>query len=804
MLTILMSLVLVGCSGGPAPQTAAMARAQPATETAEATEIRSMAITEIEGGLRLEVAASDTVVWTSYRDDEGNLVVVLNNSLPSDDLAAITSDSGLLESVRIEAETTGARPLTRLLVATRGPAEHSLTSEGPILRLELLAQAGGQMMADAQPEMGTAEMGEVEEMSIPDSASTGSYVASGTLDKPYTSPAPSGVAATSLQWVSVEAENGGSIVRIVGDGEFQYRTFRLQDPERFVVDLEGVANMSPASTIPGMDLVERVRVAQFQSHPDLVARVVVDLVDGAVPALRPASDGLSLVFGSGGSGEMLSAAPSMGSETLAESVADATYDEPIYDTEPAEEMAVDNWDVDTGDSTWAEAEAEPVEVERISTYEAAEVPSNVASQTSSAESEGFGARAIGSGAKIFRGEPIFMSLKDADIKDVLRSFAEISGLNVVVDPTVSGTVTVELNNVPWDQALDQVLKINTLDYVLEGNIMRVAPVSKLADEAKAQQALKEAQALSLPLSTIIQRVSYADASSLAGLLSAQGGVLSQRGSVSVDDRTNTLIIKELPEYIDTVIALIENLDIPEPQVMIEARIVETTKRFTRSLGVEWGFTGLADAAHGNTTGLIFPNNIDASGGVNLVTGGSNATLGLTLGNVLNTFQLDIALQAAESEGLINILSAPRIATLNNQTATIQSGLQIPVQTVSNNTVSVQFVNATLALTVRPHVTAEGTVLMDIVIQKREPQLAFAIAGAANAPIATKEASTRVIVRDGGTTVIGGIYEVSTDHGEDRVPGLGKVPILKHLFKNKRQNDENEELLIFITPRVMNL
>ena len=274
--------------------------------------------------------------------------------------------------------------------------------------------------------------------------------------------------------------------------------------------------------------------------------------------------------------------------------------------------------------------------------------------------------------------------------------------------------------------------------------------------------------------------------------------------MTVDVRTNTLIIKELPNYIDTVIAVIETLDIPEPQVMIEARIVETTKRFSRTLGIRWGFDGVADAAHGNTTGLQFPNNGTVDGGVNLLTGGNNGLLRLALGNVLNTFNLDATLQAAESDGLINILSAPKIATLNNESASIQSGLQIPIQTVANNTVTVQFVNATLRLDVTPHVTAEGTVLMDVNVQKREPQLAFAVAGATNAPISTKEAQTRVIVRDGGTTVIGGIYKVSTDQGQDRVPGLANIPVLGHLFKNRRRNDDNEELLIFITPRVIKL
>jgi len=280
--------------------------------------------------------------------------------------------------------------------------------------------------------------------------------------------------------------------------------------------------------------------------------------------------------------------------------------------------------------------------------------------------------------------------------------------------------------------------------------------------------------------------------------------VSQRGSVVVDSRTNTLIIKELPDYIDTVLAVIETLDVPEPQVMIEARIIETTKRFNRTLGIQWGFNGVSSPAYGNTTGLQFPNQGSVDGSVNLLTGGSNGLLDISLGNVLGTFSIDATLQAAEDEGLINILSAPKVATLNNEQASIQSGLQIPIQTVANNTVSVQFVNATLRLDVTPHVTAEGTVLMDINIQKREPLLAFTVVGATNAPIATKDARTRVIVRDGGTTVIGGIYKVTSDQGEDRVPGLANIPVLGHLFKNKRRSDENEELLIFITPRVIKL
>ena len=239
-------------------------------------------------------------------------------------------------------------------------------------------------------------------------------------------------------------------------------------------------------------------------------------------------------------------------------------------------------------------------------------------------------------------------------------------------------------------------------------------------------------------------------------------------------------------------------------MLIEARIVETTKRFSREIGINWGFDGISSPATGNTSGLIFPAQGTTGGNVNLGGAGNAGVLDLRLGNLLNTFTLDVQLRAAEEQGLVTILSAPKVATLNHFPAEIQSGLQIPVQTIANNTITVQYINATLRLSVIPHVTAEGTIMMLIDISKREPQLAFVQQGAANAPIATKDATTSLIVRDGGTAVIGGIYRVTADRSESRVPGLANLPLIGHLFKNKSRSEENDELLIFITPRIVKI
>jgi type IV pilus assembly protein PilQ len=774
-----------------------------------------------------------------------------------------------------------------------------------------------------------------------------SPVPKGTPEEPFVAPPPAGTQASRLEGVEVMEQGAETVVRILGDGEFAYQSFQLENPPRFVLDLDGAVKTEAGSSLQvGSPAVERVRMAQYRSVPDPVARVVFDLRADAQPWIGRDHDGLVVRFGDGSRATPIAtiaaaepaviepaaiarperapqasveqpapADDSLGSQMLAARVLEV--EEVTEEVElpsrtapppPVELARVEPEPQRVARTALEPSRPEPVEVTRVAaaSIEPEAVPNpprlaeplrpspaakpapeplpldapaendqrtaphadasvaapapSVAEQPVLVAEVAPGARPVITtvaqqpppaapaepppppaslaegitlqgpapdegqaprfgvttvvGEKQYFGAPISMSLKDADITEVLRSIARISGLNIVIQPGVSGPVTVELESVPWDQALEQILKINQLGMELEGNILRIAPVSRLAQEAEEQQRLQSAKSLSLPLTTVMRRISYASAQEIADILergSSGTGLMSQRASVIVDERTNTLIIQELPAFMDQVISIIENLDIPEQQVMIEARIVETTKNWSRSLGFDWTVEGVADAAHGNTTGVEFPNNISgaadaptATSGVNLLTGGANGFLNIGLGNILNTFELDVVLQAAEDEGLVNVISAPKVATLDNERASIQSGLQIPVQTVANNTVTVQFVNATLRLDVTPHITAEGTVLLEISIQKREPQQALAVVGAPSAPIATRDARTRVLVRDGGTAVIGGIYEVSTDEQQSRVPGLADIPILGHLFRNKNRNNTNEELLIFITPRIVHL
>jgi type IV pilus assembly protein PilQ len=803
-------LLLVGCASSPpgGVQQASIA-SPPASAAATATaplEITRLEAREGAPGTLLDVVASGPLVWTSYRDADGNLVIELPNTAPAPGMEGLSSAEGLLARVDVAREGEPERPLTRLTVVGRGDFEYTLSSEDRVLQLRMTPRGGALAEAPAEPLPEEPLPAATEPAAPPEPAPTppamepaaAPAVALGTPDNPVDGPSPTGVLASRLQAVDVLAADGGVAVVVTGDGQFAYSTFRLENPERFVLDLRGVINTSSAPSIAiGGEVLDRVRVAQFKPRPEPVSRVVFDLRRAVAPTIEALPDGLRLRFGGA---QATSLAQDLGAAPAPPAPAPAP-EMPAGVAPEAAEPAMAVSDLDAAPPTPAPP-APPAS--DVALFEAAEVEPAAAEERPQPVLQSYGSQVVGGGSKVYTGEPISFSLKDADIKDVLRSFAEISDLNIIVQPGVRGTVTVELESVPWDQALEQILKINGLGMELEGNILRIAPVAQLRAEAEEEQRLKAAQALSIPLRTVMKRLSYATAGDVARILQARRGeasLMSQRGSVIVDARTNTLLIKELPNYIDTVIAVIENLDTPEPQVMIEARIIETTKRFSRSLGIAWGFQGVSDAQHGNTTGLVFPAQGTVDGGANLLTGGRTGFLDVTLCNI-DTFSIDAQLQAAENEGLINILSAPKVATLNNERAEIQSGLQIPIQTVANNTVTVQFVNATLRLQVTPHVTAEGTVLMDINIQKREPQVGLAPVGAQNAPIATKEARTRVIVRDGGTTVIGGIFQINDQDQNNMIPGLWKIPILGNLFRNKTRTEKHDELLIFITPRIL--
>ncbi len=405
----------------------------------------------------------------------------------------------------------------------------------------------------------------------------------------------------------------------------------------------------------------------------------------------------------------------------------------------------------------------------------------------------------------YTGAPADFDFQDADLRMVLRSFAEISGLNLVIDPTVTGTVDIKLTRVPWDQALEVILKSSRLGYVIEGTVVRIVPLGVLAAEEDERQKLADSQApSSLEVRTFI--LNYAYAADLEPLL--KSAVLSKFGDTQFDERTNILIVRDVPDHLVAAAELIETLDQPEPQVEIEARVVQTNRDSARALGVKWGGTGRMAPALGNTSGLSFPN-AGAIGGrsgdgtgavVDMPVGAPTSTIGLALGSINGALDLDVALSALERTGNGRILSTPRVTTQNNRQAEMTQGVQIPIQTVANNTVTVTFKDAALKLLVTPRITAANTVIMDVELENATPDFTRQVNNIP--PIDTQRAKTSVQVHDGATTVIGGIFVSREQATEDRTPVLHRIPLLGWLFKRQNKQDESRELLIFITPRIL--
>ena len=427
---------------------------------------------------------------------------------------------------------------------------------------------------------------------------------------------------------------------------------------------------------------------------------------------------------------------------------------------------------------------------------------------------------VGAQEKKYTGHPITMDFQGVDLRSVLRTFAEISGLNMVIDPDVQGTVDMILTDVPWDQALEVILRGNNLDYTVDGSIVRVAKIDTLKKEQESKQQLAKVSADAGTLAVRTFTLSYAKAAAAAPLV--KRAVLSPRGDVQIDERTNTLIITDLPARLDTVQQLLNTLDRAEPQVEVEARVVQTTREFAQAIGVQWGLNGRVAPELGNTPPIAFPNRgtlggrtgavqgptgdpragilETASNAVNLGVPAASSAIGLALGSINGAFNLDVALTALERSGKGRILSTPRLTTQNNIEAEVAQGIQIPIQTVANNTVTVSFKEAVLVLKVTPQITTAGTVIMRILIENATADFSREVNGIP--PIDTQRANTTVQVNDGSTTIIGGIFVSQEQYANERTPVLHRIPLLGWLFRRDSQTDQSRELLIFITPRIL--
>ena len=423
------------------------------------------------------------------------------------------------------------------------------------------------------------------------------------------------------------------------------------------------------------------------------------------------------------------------------------------------------------------------------------------------------------GAK-YTGEPISVNLKDVDLKDFFRLIHEISGLNVVLDPMIHGTLTIVLDDVPWDQALDIVLKNNDLSRQLDGNVLRIATVDTLRKEAENRRAQIDAEALAVDKVTITRFLSYAHAKDLLIPLKK---FISGRGDIVADERTNSIIVSDIPAVLPQIDRLIQQMDRKTQEVEIEARVVAATRSFARDIGVQLGLgwgngtTGVGGVQGVGTSPIIVgggavPNPLYPVVGTpatgtqiplfsNL--GATGPSSGLELTNFSNNMRIDMILTAAESRGLLKILSRPRVVTQNNIQAVVKQGVKIPIMTAPSlgSPATATYVDAFLRLTVTPQITSEGTIFLNVDVENTLPNFGQ-VDLLGNPELITQQATTQVLVTDGGTVVIGGVIQTNNSLNIAQVPLLGNIPYLGNLFKHRSVQTTNQELIFFITPRIV--
>jgi type IV pilus assembly protein PilQ len=659
-----------------------------------------------------------------------------------------------------------------------------------------------------------------------------------------------------LQRVSVV--RGTDEIRVVMNarGAVTPKLSTADSPARLVVDLPGTVMATGQTHIRvGSAGVKGVRIAMDGQTPP-TTRVVVDLEHACRYELAPSADGkLVLTLHTG---DVAAAANANAPKTVAEtspapaskittpfagramevasapvatkaataSTSDFVFVEPTF---AAKKTAVDTTDEPTERSQEAAAkfaDKTAVELLPVSAH-AAQASQSTSSGTGvqpavnlAAEQRAQAGQQPAAVGPKYTGEPISVNLKDVDLKDFFRLIHEISGLNVVLDPNVHGSLTVVLDDVPWDQALDIVLKNNDLARELEGNVLRVATVETLKKEADGRRAQIEAEALAVEKVSVTRFLSYAHAKDVIITVKK---FLSVRGDVVADERTNAVIVNDIPKVLPVIDRLLSQLDRKTQEVEIEARVVAATRSFARDIGTQLGFgwgdghsaIGGAQAvgASPTTVGSLTPGYITVPGtGGGSSTGSSiplfsnlgsvSPTSGLTFLNASNTVRIDAVLSMAESRGLLKVLSRPRVVTQNNIQALMKQGVRVPIVTQAQlgGPPTVTYVDAFLRLTVTPQITSESTIFLNVDVENTTPNFATEVQG--NPELVTQQATTQVLVTDGGTVVIGGVIQTQNSITIDSVPLLGNIPILGNLFKHVQVNTSNQELIFFITPRII--
>jgi len=582
-----------------------------------------------------------------------------------------------------------------------------------------------------------------------------------------------------------------------------FHFFQLKDPARLVLDVEGVRDAVPRKLIfVSSPLVNDVRVGQFREKDPEVVRVVADLSSNPVFEAHAYAGGVRV---------------EVKPRPMAVSRAVAPPPAPRLETAAKrDDLKPDYKGALPAPEGTRDVAAAPRQTPQAATPEAlravrAAQVLNVDHASKLPEAEGTVPAASASSSEqkpAYTGELISLNLKDVDLKDFFRLIHEISGLNILVDTNVTGSVTTVLDNVPWDQALDVVLKDNGLGKVLEGNVLRIAKLETLMAEDETLNKMAAARLDAAPLVTVFRPLNYAKASVIAALLLKKVGkedwAVSRRGSVLWDERTNTLIIRDIASQIPIIDGVLARLDTKTKQVAIEARIVLANSSFQRTLSA--ALVGALSNGSGSTigaaqtgTGASITPSTTSPPTFTMTPNPSSGFGTVAIANFSQRYLIDAAISAAEIRSQAKTISRPSIITQNNVEGMVQQGVQIPVQTSINNTVTNQFANATLQLTVTPQVTDDGHIFLKIAVQNATPG---SIVTNSAVSINIQQATTQVLVPDGGTVVFGGVTVTQRSNSSTGIPLLGDIPLLGHLFKSTNVQDTDQELLFFVSPRVM--
>ncbi len=664
-------------------------------------------------------------------------------------------------------------------------------------------------------------------------------------------------------WASIRniaVSQGTNGVEIQIHGVTSARAMKLTGPDRIVLDF---TNAVPAVRSKNISVnspeLKDIRVGQFQNDPP-VTRIVLDMKTAAEFQLVPGTDSLTVKLQPSANAtapakpeptvpqqnaasvqshpapvqESAAAKPAYMMPVSATSTPKPVETKPAVESKPEEtKPAVETASAKPAVFVEADNKAEAPVPTPDPTVRAAEAASTMARANNkkdqndpmpaasasmqpkpavnlALEQQQMAAATKPAGPR-YTGEPISVNLKDVDLKDFFRLIHDISGLNIVLDPNVRGTLTLVLDDVPWDQALDIVLQNNGLDRQLTGNVLRIATVETMRREAEAKRAQAEAEALAVDKQTVTRFLSYAHAKDVMPTVKK---FLSARGDVIADERTNSLIIQDIPSVIPDIDKLLVQLDRKTQEVEIEARVVAATRTFARDIGTQLGFGwGNGPSAVGGAAAGSNPiTNGAATSPLYFTQGGSiplfsnlaseTKTSGLAFSNATNNYRIDAILTMAESKGLAKILSRPRVVTQNNITAVVKQGFRIPIVTAAQlgGPPTTTYIEALLRLTVTPQITVENTIFLAVDVENTTPDKSQAVNG--NPALLTQQATTQVLVTDGGTVVIGGVIQTQNSVNVQQVPLLGDIPVLGNLFKRRTVNTQTQELIFFITPRII--